>query len=471
MPLGGRVYIVLTWLVGGSLVLLLLSRVVVEEPWALGLVALATAGLQAFCVVGATEKTSYNIALVGYAIAFTLWGAPQAMLVIIIACTVEWVAHRIPWYIQTFNVAALGVAVTMASVVGMAISRDLPFSEPRRLVGMAAAVLTFEVVNHVLVGVVVFLARGERLAESGVMGLTAVMIDATLLAAGVTVAIAWTVSPLASVLALLPLYLLYSALRIPQIERQASIQLSQDLLIMLAEVVDLRDPFMLGHSQHVAKYSELIAREMGLPDSRIEAIRQAALVHDIGKLGIPEAILLKPTRLDEAESAVMETHPAYGSQLLARSDSLRRLMPVVRHHHERYDGVGYPDGVAGRRIPLEARIIAVADTTDAMASDRAYRKALAPTTILEELRRNAGSQLDPGVVNAFVLLVEREGYSVIVNSASVVLKEGTHKTLRHRAPLQPEALVEPVTSIAGGVPRTIRECSVYDSNPRLTTVD
>jgi putative nucleotidyltransferase with HDIG domain len=192
---------------------------------------------------------------------------------------------------------------------------------------------------------------------------------------------------------------------------------NEGLLKTLAEVVDLRDPFVLGHSQQVTQYAVQIAKKMGLEKNRIEIIRQASLLHDIGKLGIPEQILLKPARLTSQEYSIVKEHVTLGAEILEASPSLHELIPIVRHHHEHYDGTGYPDRLQGESIPIEARIVAVADAIEAMASDRPYRRAMKLDQILEELRKCKGTQFDPQVVQAFEEIAADENTSLVVNSA------------------------------------------------------
>ena len=193
--------------------------------------------------------------------------------------------------------------------------------------------------------------------------------------------------------------------------------LNDSLLETLAEVIDLRDPFVLGHSKHVSQYAVIIAKKLGLPEERVELIRKASLVHDIGKLGIPDRILLKPGPLAPAEFQVVKTHTTLGANLLETSYGLRNLIPIVRHHHEHYDGSGYPDLLKGENIPLEARIVCLADAVDAMASDRPYRHALEIDEILLEIQRCAGTHFDPLIVKAFMDAIRSEGASLIVNSS------------------------------------------------------
>jgi putative nucleotidyltransferase with HDIG domain len=200
-------------------------------------------------------------------------------------------------------------------------------------------------------------------------------------------------------------------------------RLSDGLLDTLAEVVDLRDPYVLGHSKQVARYAVLMAKKLGLHPNQVELVRKAGLLHDIGKLGVSEAILLKPDRLTPSEHNLVKQHSLLGAELLENSRSLNELIPIIRHHHEYYDGRGYPDGFRGTEIPIEARILAVADAVEAMASDRPYRRGMTAQEILDELNKFAGTQFDPRVVKAFVQIARSEKDPLIINSARKVLVE------------------------------------------------
>lgn len=193
--------------------------------------------------------------------------------------------------------------------------------------------------------------------------------------------------------------------------------LNEELLLTLAHSADLRDPYVMEHSKHVSRYAELVARELNLSGERIDQIRKAGLLHDIGKLGIPEKILFKPAKLSEDEYETVKVHVEIGADLIFRCHSLHGLIPSVKHHHERYDGRGYPAQLSGEEIPLEARILGLADAVEAMASDRPYKTAMSAWEILAEVRRNAGLQFDPRVVQAFERVLQKNGEAVIVNSA------------------------------------------------------
>ena len=178
-------------------------------------------------------------------------------------------------------------------------------------------------------------------------------------------------------------------------------------LSALTSAIDAKDSYTHGHSERVTQLSIELAREVSLSAEAIEEIRLAGTLHDIGKIGIPESILNKPGRLTDEEFGVIKSHPDLGVRILANVDFLSKIIPGIKHHHERYDGHGYPTGLKGEEIPLSARIICVADTYDAMTSDRPYRKAMDTRTALEEISRCRNSQFDPSLADAFVQMMGR----------------------------------------------------------------
>jgi HD-GYP domain-containing protein (c-di-GMP phosphodiesterase class II) len=173
------------------------------------------------------------------------------------------------------------------------------------------------------------------------------------------------------------------------------------VIVSLTMALEAKDSATEGHSVRVAAYSEAIGKELGLGAKALDVIHRACLVHDIGKIAVDENILSKRDRLNTMEREKMDMHPLIGESILSPIEMLRPLLPGVRSHHEHYDGSGYPDGLAGDAIPIEARIMAVADAFDAMTSNRPYRQALPEEEALVELRRNAGTHFDPKVVAAF----------------------------------------------------------------------
>ncbi|MDA8085465.1 MAG: GAF domain-containing protein [Nitrospiraceae bacterium] len=170
----------------------------------------------------------------------------------------------------------------------------------------------------------------------------------------------------------------------------------------MAETIEKRDPYTAGHTSRVSVYSMSIGRAMGLQGGEMGNLRLSAILHDIGKIGVRDAVLLKNQRLTPEEETLIRKHVEYGADILGHIPQLREVIPGVRSHHEKYNGTGYPDGTAGEVIPLPARIIAVADTFDAMTTDRPYRKGLSAGQAIAELKRCSGTQFDPSVVAAFV---------------------------------------------------------------------
>jgi putative nucleotidyltransferase with HDIG domain len=181
---------------------------------------------------------------------------------------------------------------------------------------------------------------------------------------------------------------------------QVTLQQRRDVLLELANALEAGDPYTSGHSRRVARYAEEIAKGMGLSPRQIAKIRTAAALHDVGKVRTPNTILHKPGRLTDEEFEVIRAHPEEGAEMVSVLGD-RELTAIIRHHHERLDGTGYPSGLARESIPLGARIIAVADTFDAVTSVRPYRGAIAHKKALDILSREAGTQLDPAAVRAF----------------------------------------------------------------------
>lgn len=170
----------------------------------------------------------------------------------------------------------------------------------------------------------------------------------------------------------------------------------------LTEAINVKDNYTAGHVDRVGEYALAIAHEINLDEETIEVIKQGAVLHDVGKIGIPESILNKPGKLTDEEFAIMKTHPAVSAQIVKPLGVSVHIMNAIKHHHERLDGRGYPDGLKGEEISLEARILSVADSYDAMVTDRPYRKGLSQEIAIGELRKNSGTQFDPAVVEAFL---------------------------------------------------------------------
>lgn len=176
---------------------------------------------------------------------------------------------------------------------------------------------------------------------------------------------------------------------------------TSDQVYALAATVDAKDPYTYGHSTRVAHVAGMIGKAIGLSRMELENLNSAALLHDIGKVGIPDSILSKPKKLTDEEWLLVKKHSAEGANIVGYMKELRIITPFIRHHHEWFDGNGYPDGLSGDEIPIEARIISIADAYDTMTTDRTYRKAMSPDLALTELQRYGGTQFDLQLVEVF----------------------------------------------------------------------
>lgn len=194
-----------------------------------------------------------------------------------------------------------------------------------------------------------------------------------------------------------------------QEQTEELIEARSEALQSLARAAEYRDDATGEHAQRVGEISAEIARQMGMNEQKVEMIRLAAPLHDLGKIGIPDAVLLRPARLNEEEMAVMRRHSAIGAAILddAKSPIMRMAREIALSHHERWDGTGYPDGLKGEAIPLTARIVAVADVFDALTHDRIYKEAWSVAQAREEIVKNSGTHFDPIVVDALIQVLDR----------------------------------------------------------------
>jgi putative nucleotidyltransferase with HDIG domain len=191
----------------------------------------------------------------------------------------------------------------------------------------------------------------------------------------------------------------------------------------MAQALDARDPYTAGHSLRVAEYSYALARAMGHSEHDAEKTRVAARLHDIGKIGIPDGVLQKPGKLTPEEYGLIKLHPQIGRKILEKVGRFEELLAVVELHHENHDGSGYPYGLAGHEVPIEARIVHVADSFDAMTTTRSYRPALSLRAAILEIERNAGSQFDPQVAKTFLKLVAEGGIDLGILQVSAGIEE------------------------------------------------
>jgi len=197
-----------------------------------------------------------------------------------------------------------------------------------------------------------------------------------------------------------------SLLRVKALNDQ--LENAENVIFALARAIEAKDRYTEHHTERVGAYAQAIAKKVGLPVEYQQALLKAGILHDVGKIGIRESILLKPGPLTPEEFNEQKAHPVIGEQICRSLKSIAHLLPIIRHHHERFDGKGYPDGLRGEEIPIEARILAVADAYDAMTTDRPYRARLSEEKAIEILRKGAGEQWDPRMVEVFIGILEHQ---------------------------------------------------------------
>ena len=203
-------------------------------------------------------------------------------------------------------------------------------------------------------------------------------------------------------------YIFYIGVEIPDYR---NLKKSMDVVQTLAEAIDAKDTYTNGHSSRVAAYSKEIARRLGFPEAEQNEIYMMGLLHDVGKIGVPDAVINKPGKLTDDEFRQIRNHPATGGRILANIEDMPKLVTGARWHHERYDGTGYPDGLKGENIPMEARIIAVADAYDAMTSNRSYRRGMDQDKVREQIESGKGSQFDPRLADIMIEMIDEDrGY-------------------------------------------------------------
>ena len=199
--------------------------------------------------------------------------------------------------------------------------------------------------------------------------------------------------------------------RINEMLKESKEQLERaylDTIQSLRYAVEAKDPYTRGHSDRVSEYAVLIGRKMGLPEDEIKTLQIGGLFHDIGKIGVPDSILQKEAKLTDDEYSQIKNHPSIGAHILGEAEAFKDIIPIVKHHHERFDGRGYPSRLSGEKIPLLARITAVADTFDAMTSKRSYRNALDIQYVKEEIERCKGTQFDPKIAEVFLEILNND---------------------------------------------------------------
>ena len=307
---------------------------------------------------------------------------------------------NVPWYGLVYNHSFVVFPAVLASIAFAVVAGGSGVATAEGLIAAGAAGVMFVAVSVGLSAVAIAAHDGRAFREV----LTAEVRSYGLTLIGLT-PIAWLmalayafVGPLVAPIFALPLYTTRSAYKAVVDVRNMFTQTVR----ALASAIDARDPSTRRHSDHVSSIAVEIGQVMRLSESELEQLEWAGLLHDIGKIGIRDAVLLKPDRLSREERILMNEHPVKGEEILKEVDQLARERPLIRHHHEWFNGSGYPDRLVGEEIPLLARVLHVADAFEAMTASRPYRLIpLSTSEALAELRRYAGIQFDPRIVDAF----------------------------------------------------------------------
>ncbi|MEU8531438.1 HD-GYP domain-containing protein, partial [Streptomyces sp. NPDC048629] len=317
------------------------------------------------------------------------------------------------WRAAQLAVAAWAASRTAELLGGPAAL--VPAHFPRILFVALAAAVVFSLVLTALDGGILLTAEGRpvRTAWRGLLGPSLAPHTVHGLA-GLMMAVLWrsTYGPVAALFVLLPMYITCWVFAQYHRERAAH----QATIRALVQAVDLKDTYTRGHSERVGRASVLIARELGMAEDRVEILRFAGILHDVGKLGVPTRVLRKDGPLTPEERRIIELHPEYGHEIVRGIGFLGEARAAILHHHERMDGSGYPYGLCGDGIPEYARVVAVADAFDAMTSTRSYSRARPVGTALAELRRCAGAQFDPRMVDALAGALDRHGWETAVTA-------------------------------------------------------
>ena len=336
-----------------------------------------------------------------------LFPPPIAAIIILLSNILGHVINNAPGVDLLVNAGVVVIVSSLAQFVYMMVGGEVPFVWKGwpTVIPLAAAAITQATTERLLVAIAFSLHFRTKVWNFFTnLWQGAIKEEVALYLLGLLTVLVVQVHPWGLLLTTIPVALVYLSLR-NSLRLQV---LTRDAVEKMADVIDRRDPYTAGHSIRVADLAARIAIEMGLPWEEVETIRAAARVHDLGKIEIDSIVLNKPGRLDDREWELMRRHPIVGAEIISRFPEFARGADYIRYHHERWDGKGYPYGLKGEEIPLGARIIAVADSYDAMTTDRPYRRALSRDVVVAELKRGAGVQWDPRVVAAFLRVLGEE---------------------------------------------------------------
>ncbi len=331
----------------------------------------------------------------------------QPLIVIIIGSIFDFISlvkkeDRIK---KIFNTSQLAICSGSASLVYSNLVLTSDTITTTHLISFLAAVTVLFALNSLFVTLVISITTNEKISTVWQLNIKwSILTNLATAFIGGAIAIVYNNIGLWGIaLFLIPLFIARQA-------NQSYINMRQtylDTMASLSMVIDAKDPYTMGHSSRVANYATLLARELKWKENKVEFIHYIAMIHDIGKIAVPENILNKKTLLTPEEYEIIKTHSRIGANLVKDVKFFSESSEIIMHHHERYDGNGYPDQLKGDEIPCGARLLFVADAFDAMTSDRPYRKAMGIDQAIEELKINAGTQFDPKMVDAFIKAITR----------------------------------------------------------------
>lgn len=315
-----------------------------------------------------------------------------------------------PLYKTLFNVCMLLISLIASSEVYELLGGkfiDFNFNNSEIVISLFLLALTYLLVNYFLLSMLIYMWSGVRFITTFVENIKISILNVIcMVPLGIIVTEVFKEYGYIGVIVIFGPILLarYSFILYLSMKRAYV-----DTVRALSLAIEAKDKYTEGHSTRTGHYVEIIARKMKFSESNVENIKIASLLHDIGKIGIPESILNKPGRLDDQEYTIIKEHPVIGANIIKDVDALKKSVGLVRYHHERYDGKGYPEGLKGSQIPIGACIIALVDAFDAMCSDRPYRKAMSIGQAAEIIKDEKGKQFNPDVVDEFLKILNSEG--------------------------------------------------------------
>ncbi len=406
IPLLARIYILLLILTTVVVVARSVSILTIDliHLAILLVVAVAIAGLDAVPVHIYGEDTELTLSGSVKFAAVLLFSPPFAIMAAFLGTLMSEVPVRREWFKKAFNVSVMTLTVAVVAVIYNLLHQpDVDyFGSVQNILALVIAGLADLAVNSTLVTLMFNLAMRVSFSYFWLQNYSQLVLhELSMMPLGAFLAVLWRFNPISVALAGLPLFVVRHAYTVANDLQQQT----HDALYALMRVVDERDHNTYNHSERVSNYARAIAEALNLTPKEIRVIAPAALLHDLGKVGMVDEILFSPKVLNPNERVEAQAHAEIGADLLSRFPLFQEGANLVRHHHERYDGKGYPDGLKGDSIPIGSRIISVADSYQAMTEERPYRRALSREEAVAQLVQNSGTQFDPRVVEVFTRIL------------------------------------------------------------------